>query len=280
MKLLIKETVRIIRSNLSSTFFIIILQSIAAITLFAALIWALNFSSLKIRMQSKFEAKVFLKQDVPSGKIKEFKKILIGSEKIYKINFVSRKDAKKIFVSRFSEIDKNVVNQVEFPASFNIRFKSSVGYDEILNFLKNIEKRAEVESVVFPHKLVYSISRYFSVITFILIGLLIIIFVGIQFVIKHLLNKFALNEKEKLKIKYLIGAKKNTIILPYYFSSILLCFVSTIIGLVLVNLFFNGLNRIITINLLENKILFSNIIILFLSLYVGYVVAPKNLHFK
>ncbi len=280
MKLLIKETFRILKGNFSSSLFVFLLQGIAALFLFAALFWALNFSSLKLRMQNKFEAKIFLNQDISVDKINQIRNFLSASKKVKKVTFISKREAKKIFSSRFADIEKDVLNQIELPPSFNLKFGGNVSYSGIMSFLKRVEKNSAVETVVFPHKVVFLFSKYFSIISFALIGILLILSVGIELIIKHLIERFVVKEREKLKIKYLIGAKKSTVVLPYYFSSILLCFVSTLFALVFVNLLLGAINRFFIINLLENKILFSNIIILFLSLYVGYLVAPKNLHFK
>ncbi len=279
MKLLFKETFRVIKGNLSSSFFIIMINGIATLFLLIVLFFALNFSTIKSRIQSKFEAKVFFSTKVNNSNLSEFRKVIAKSGIIEKEKFISSEEARKIFHFRFKKIGKDIINQVELPASFTLRFKDETDYSRISKFLKDVEKLNYVEAVVFPHKVVFSFAKYFSIISFTLMLILLLLSIGIFIIVKHLLSRFVSNDFDKLNIKYLIGAKKSTIILPYYFASILLCFVSTLLTLFFLDLLLYEIIKVFTINMLENKILFSNIIILFLSLYAGYVVAPKNLHF-
>ncbi len=278
MKLLIKETYRIIKSNLSSSLMILILNGFMVLFAYSILIYGLNFNVIKNKIESKFQAKIFLSDSANSKEIKSFSSEIKRASIVKSVKFISSSEAQKIFATRFSDIDRKIIKQISLPSSFDITFNDNTVYREISNFLSKIGKRELVDSVVFPHKIIYAFARYFTIVTILFIILFILLSIGTILIIKHLSAKILENDLEKIKIKYLIGTKRSTIISPYYFASLLLCFISTLLTLFLLNFIASEILMFFNLKILENKILFSNITILFLSLYVGYIVAPKNLH--
>jgi cell division protein FtsX len=278
MKLLIKETYRIIKSNLSSSLMILILNGFMVLLAYSVLIYGLNFNLIKNKIESKFQAKIFLSDSASPKEIKSLSSEMRKEKIVKSVSFISSSEAQKIFAARFHDIDKKIVKQLSLPPSFDITFNDDSGYSEISSFLKKIGNHKLVDSVVFPHKIIYALARYFTLV--VILSLIIFIFfsIGIIFIIKHLSAKVLENDREKIKIKHLIGAKRSTIVSPYYFASLLLCFISTLLTLFLLNFIASEIFMFFNLKMLENKIVFSNIIILFLSLYVGYIVAPKNLH--
>jgi cell division protein FtsX len=278
MKLLIKETYRIIKSNLSSSLMVLILNGFMVLLAYSILIYGLNFNLIKNKIDSKFQAKIFLSDSASAKEIKSLSSEMRKEKIVKSVSFISSAEAQKIFATRFHNIDNKIVRQLSLPPSFDITFNDDTGYGDISSFLSNIGKQKLVDTVVFPHKIIYALARYFTFLMILFLIIFILVSIGIIFIIKHLFAKVLENDSEKIKIKHLIGAKRSTIVSPYYFASFLLCFISTLFTLFLLNFVVSEIFIFFNLKMLENKIVFSNIIILFLSLYVGYLVAPKNLH--
>lgn len=271
----IKETYRIIRTNLASFLLIAIFTTIALIFLSFATLFFANYGKLEAKISNSLEAKIFLKENISHFEAKTFEQEIKQYPIINKIHFVDKSEAKEIITKKM-KLKKESLSEIEFPYSFTLNFKTTNSQD-LYKFLDEITRKRIVDSVIYPKVVLINVLKNLKIILISFVFITLFIFSGVVLINKRLYISILNNDKDILQIKEYVGTDFFKVIIPYYLSS----YFVVISLLILLNLTFISVNAIIFKNLLkiitlDKFLILINIVLFFFSLMMGLYQIPNK----
>ncbi len=213
----IRETYRLFKRFSDTYFVVFLLQLIAFSLLLSTSFVVLKFPEIRNNIENRFVAKVFFKSGSAQKEINSVVKKLKQNRNL-QIEFIDSKDAAKIFSKRLNINEDILLKEVRFPVSVNIRFTGNYSYSEILSFLKKLEKDKAIESIHYPRKSAFALSKHFTLISIIIFAVILLLLIGLFFIIRKFSDKIHEMLKDEMEIKLLIGVRPFYVHFPFQFS--------------------------------------------------------------
>jgi len=271
---LLKETYRLLKKHSGTYFVIFVLEIVlfsATLLVSAAIV---EFPEIRNSVENRFNAKIFFTENVTPDKINR----LISNVKRRKnieTELIKPSEAARIFAERMNMKTSELIKEIKFPYSLTLRFGHDYSFSEISEFLNELKNnnRDIVQSVKYPKKTAYFISKHFFLISLALLALFIILIWGTVIILKQFFRKIIEMSSEENKIKSLIGVKPSLIKLPFSLAGGLI----TTIAFFSVSGIYAGVIFVTQNNiLLEKRLLFPIIITLILSVFIKYRLTPSK----
>ncbi len=261
---LIRETYRLFKNHFGTYFAIFILETFFFLLVLAIIVFAIEFPTIENSLENRFVAKVFINEDANVAQISAFVEKL-KKDKSINIEVISPEKAAEIFAKKLNIRTSKLLSDINFPYSINIRFNKSYSYGDILRKLNSLKKEKIVESVRFPKKIAYYISKHLLFFSIAVLAFSLFLLWGILVIIKLFYKKISAMINEENKIKELIGVKKFLITFPFSLAGFLVISLSFLLSsFIYLNVIYGITNNFI----LEKKFFFPIIIALILAIII------------
>ncbi len=258
-----RETYRLLKNHFGAFFTVFVLETFFFAILITASFLAIKFPEIRNSFENRFTAKVFLKENASDKEIRNFISELKKDNKI-KVKLITQEEAAELFAKKIDVEVTDLLKEISFPVSVTIKFNSGFSYAGILSYLNKLKKNKLVESVKYPKKTAYYLSKHILIFSILLLGSILLLLWGLFSMIKQFANKIVELTKEENKIKALIGVKHRYIKMPYTLSG----FVITFLALTFVLMAYVAVIQITYGNIFFEKSLFFPIIIILIFSFV------------
>lgn len=197
---------------------------------------------------TKIDVSIYLKDSTTQAQIKNLQAELSQVENVASIQYVSKLDA----LARYREQNKNnqkllqAVNELDnpLPASLEVKAKDQKNLTPIADFVNRSDVKPLVDSTSYEKDRKITIDRIIRVSNFInatgLMASLLFTIISIL-IIFNTIRMAIYSRREELEIMKLIGATKWFIRGPFLCEASLYGFIASIIALVLIYLFLQGI---------------------------------------
>ncbi len=212
--MVLKETYRLLKKHAGTYFVIFVLEVVFFAVLTASTFVAVKFPEIRNSFENRFTAKVFINKDATEKEIRKFFARLKNDEKI-EAKLIDPEQAAEIFAEKLNMKTKNLLSEISFPFSVTIRFKRGFSYSEILSYLKKLQNEKIVESVRYPKKTAYVISKHLLLVSVAFAAFIAVLLWGLFIIIRQFANKIIEMTREESNIKALIGVKPFSIRFPF-----------------------------------------------------------------
>ncbi len=218
---ILRETYRLLKKYASTYFVIFVLEIVVLALVLATAFLTIKFPQIRGSLENKFTAKVFFKENVNDAQVKEFLAELKKKENM-KAELVEPEKAAKILSEKTGISRKSLINEIRLPLSVNIVFTGEISYSKVLVFLQKLKQNKLIDTVIYPKKIAYSISKHLLLFSVSLLLAVILIVWGLFLVIRQFSDKIIQMNNEENKIKALIGVRPFFIKTPFTFAKTLI----------------------------------------------------------
>ena len=248
----------------------------------------LNAKRLSNYVKENIGITVYLNDDAKQIDIIKLQKLLDAKDYVKSTELVTQEEAAEILRKDLGEDFIEFLGSNPLSASINVYFYADYARVDSLNHIQsNLEKYPQVEEVVYQKDLLTLIENNVKK-----ISLILLIFGGLLFLTSYTLinNTIRLSifsQRFIIRTMKLVGASKSFIRQPFLVKSITFGFVSSLIAIAILTVFFymlrNEFAELVDLNQLELLgILFIGIIIfgIFISFIATFFAVNKYLRIK
>lgn len=262
MKLIFKETYFIIKENFDRVFglIVVICFSFFLIGMFSFL--TLKFYRFVRTSKKELSIEIFLKENVDKNDLRRLGNYLRNLPGVDKIKYISKEEAKRIFIKNFEDYMDvfKFLNENPLPSSFVIYPKVNYVNKEDINFLiEEIKIMPWVDEVVVSNEFILRVSGFFD---FILLGFVFFFFMILwvnSFVIFYTIKVSLDNRKRVLEVMDLIGVPEHVKRAPFVLNGTLYGFLGSFLACLLIYL---------VLNFLKLSFNFNDLFLIFIFLVV------------
>jgi len=248
----------------------------------------LNAKRLSNYVKENIGITVYLNDEAKQVDIIKLQKILDAKDYVKSTELITKEEAAEILKKDLGEDFIEFLGSNPLSASINVYFYADYARVDSLNYIqKNLEKYPQVEEVIYQKDLLSLIENNVKK-----ISLILLIFGGLLFLTSYTLinNTIRLSifsQRSIIRTMKLVGASKSFIRQPFLIKSVTFGFVSSLIAIGILTVFFymlrNEFAELVDLNQLELLgILFIGIIIfgIFISFIATYFAVNKYLRIK
>lgn len=265
----LKETFRSLgKAKLATIVSVTTVLLAIAFTLGSAAMVVLS-NKLNERLLGKIEMQVFVSEGMSSTKTVELKEKLENVNSVKSVEYLSKEDAKRRFIEETGEDFEKILELNPLPASFIIRFDSdSLNSAGLTAASGQIENYEGVDDVIYDTDLSFRILNFINKTKF-FVYVLSAILIGLAIYLIYFTNRLIMQNKvEQINTMKLVGAKLGTIVIPMFFSGIIIGVVAAVIAVAAYNVIIMLSEYYIDLSFVK-KNYFINFIILFLGVFFG-----------
>lgn len=188
--------------------------------LFTLMIFHAN--QLKNFLKENVQVSVYFMKDVNEPDILRLKKSLENREGIKRIQYISKKDARKMMANNLGEEAGEILGYNPYPASLDVYFDANYTHpDSISRFQREWEDKTKVKEIFYQQALVQNIDRYVQLAGFIVLGLAVIFLIIAIALINSTIRLNLYAKRFLIKSMQLVGATRWFIRRPFILRSML-----------------------------------------------------------
>lgn len=205
----------------------IMMQTFFVITLFTFLI--VGSARVISHLESLPQISAFFKNEAKQEEIDAFKKQLLDTGKVSRIEFISKKEALKIYNSRFKDdpLLLEFVTEETLPSSFNI-YTHKV--EDLAEVARNLKSSFIVDDVSFSEDVVKNLTTWTNAVRKIGIALIAVLALDSIFLMVIIIGIKVSQKKDEIEIMQLIGATNWYVRWPFLLEGIFYGIIGAIIG--------------------------------------------------
>ncbi|MBR9978925.1 MAG: ABC transporter permease [Bacteroidetes bacterium] len=228
-------------------------MSISLLLLGVFTLITINFSTFVEQIRSRVDIEVFLDGSVSEQQREEIENILGSITGVNEVQFISKKDAAKIFQRDFGESFDDILDENPLPESFRLSIRD--GYnnaDSVQLIASRVEQLRLVESVHYRKQLLELIdrrARAFSYATF-FVG--IILALSATILVANTIRLTIYAKRHIIQTMKLVGATPMFIRLPFLIEGAVHGFIGGIIASLLIDIVFTFFIQPLSEDLLVN----------------------------
>jgi cell division transport system permease protein len=233
----LREAVKLIGRAKSSFFLSLISISISVFLIIASLLSIQLSNEFQQSIKRNVNINIYLKDSITVQETELLQKQLSKKTYINSINYISKDEAARNFVSETGDDFRKLLDYNPLPASFQITLKDKyVERDSLNKIVASLFYYTGVEDVSFQQEFVYGflaqidkIKKYIFVVTAILLFIAIyIVYSTIRLIIR--------SKYEELETMKLVGAKLSTIKMPIVLNA---TFIGLLAGIISLSVFYS-----------------------------------------
>ncbi len=200
----------------------IITISISLILLGLFIIVSINTSRLVDLVREKVEMEAFLEEPAPRVAIYEIQNLLLKTEGVDSITFISKEDASKIFKEDFGEDVLSILEFNPFPPSFKIylnnKYKTAEAAQIIFDKIKSVKG---IDEVIYRKDIIEFLDKRTKSLN--TLGLIMGAIIGISavFLVSNTTRLAIYSKRKLIKTMKLVGATRWFIRMPFLLEGIL-----------------------------------------------------------
>lgn len=208
----------------------IMMQTFFVISLFTFVI--VGSARIIAHLESLPQVSAFFTSEAKQEEIDVFKKQLYDTGKVSRIEFISKKEALKIYNSRFKDdpLLLEFVTEETLPASFNI-YTHKV--EDLAEVARNLKSSTIVDEVSFSEDVVKNLTTWTNAIRKIGIALIAVLALDSIFLMVIIIGIKISQKKDEIEIMQLIGATNWYVRWPFVLEGIFYGIAGAIIGWIL-----------------------------------------------
>ena len=195
-------------------------------------LFVLNYRSITSHFKEQIAMNVYLKDNAKDIEIAQLQKKILLNPATKKINYISKEEAAKLYVSEIGEDFINFLGYNPLLDVIDIFFNASYVNNQTLSSTKiDIESFDFVDEVVYDKPLLELLEDNIRKITFGLLFFTLFFVIIALLLINSSIRLSIFSKRYTIKTMQLVGAKKSFIRKPFILNNMLLGFISSLISL-------------------------------------------------
>ena len=232
------------RRVLNSYFSVVISITFVLFLLGILGLFILNYRSISSHFKEQIAMNVYLKNSAKEIEITQLKKKILLNPATKKVNYISKEEAAKLYVSEIGEDFVNFLGYNPLLDVIDIFFNASFVNNQTLSSTKiDIENLDFVEEVVYDKPLLKLLEENIQKITFGLLFFTLLFIIIALLLINSSIRLSIFSKRFVIKTMQLVGAKKSFIRKPFIINNMLLGLISSIISLGTLSYFIYIINK-------------------------------------
>ena len=220
------------RRVLNSYFSVIISITFVLFLLGILGLFVLNYRSITSHFKEQIAMNVYLKNNAKEIEITQLQKKILLNPATKKLNYISKEEAAKSYVSEIGEDFVNFLGYNPLLDVIDIFFNASYVNNQTLSSTKiDIESFDFVDEVVYDKPLLELLEDNIRKITFGLLFFTLFFVIIALLLINSSIRLSIFSKRYTIKTMQLVGAKKSFIRKPFILKNMLLGFISSLISL-------------------------------------------------
>ena len=220
------------RRVLNSYFSVIISITFVLFLLGILGLFVLNYRSITSHFKEQIAMNVYLKNNAKEIEITQLQKKILLNPATKKLNYISKEEAAKSYVSEIGEDFINFLGYNPLLDVIDIFFNASYVNNQTLSSTKiDIESFDFVDEVVYDKPLLELLEDNIRKITFGLLFFTLFFVIIALLLINSSIRLSIFSKRFTIKTMQLVGAKKSFIRKPFILNNMLLGFISSLISL-------------------------------------------------
>ena len=220
------------RRVLNSYFSVIISITFVLFLLGVFGLFVLNYRSITSHFKEQIAMNVYLKNNAKEIEITQLQKKILLNPATKKLNYISKEEAAKSYVSEIGEDFVNFLGYNPLLDVIDIFFNASYVNSQTLSSTKiDIESFDFVDEVVYDKPLLELLEDNIRKITFGLLFFTLFFVIIALLLINSSIRLSIFSKRFTIKTMQLVGAKKSFIRKPFILNNMLLGFISSLISL-------------------------------------------------
>ena len=220
------------RRVLNSYFSVIISITFVLFLLGILGLFVLNYRSITSHFKEQISMNVYLKNNAKEIEITQLQKKILLNPATKKLNYISKEEAAKSYVSEIGEDFVNFLGYNPLLDVIDIFFNASYVNNQTLSSTKiDIESFDFVDEVVYDKPLLELLEDNIRKITFGLLFFTLFFVIIALLLINSSIRLSIFSKRFTIKTMQLVGAKKSFIRKPFILNNMLLGFISSLISL-------------------------------------------------
>ena len=220
------------RRVLNSYFSVIISITFVLFLLGILGLFVLNYRSITSHFKEQIAMNVYLKNNAKEIEITQLQKKILLNPATKKLNYISKEEAAKSYVSEIGEDFVNFLGYNPLLDVIDIFFNASYVNNQTLSSTKiDIESFDFVDEVVYDKPLLELLEDNIRKITFGLLFFTLFFVIIALLLINSSIRLSIFSKRFTIKTMQLVGAKKSFIRKPFILNNMLLGFISSLISL-------------------------------------------------
>jgi cell division transport system permease protein len=197
----------------------------------------INAGKLGQYFRESVEVRAYLRGNVSDADSTALVQYIAERPYVREYTFVDKEVAKKKYLDEGNDDWNGVLDQNPLPNSINFRLrKEYVQSDTLVNIEKEIEAHPLISDVQYPRELVSNLNANINRISFILLGLAIVLCVVVIVLIDNTIRLAMFSNRFLIKTMQMVGATRGFIAKPLNIRAIINGAISAVIAIVLVYL--------------------------------------------
>ena len=195
-------------------------------------LFVLNYRSITSHFKEQIAMNVYLKNNAKEIEITQLQKKILLNPATKKLNYISKEEAAKSYVSEIGEDFVNFLGYNPLLDVIDIFFNASYVNNQTLSSTKiDIESFDFVDEVVYDKPLLELLEDNIRKITFGLLFFTLFFVIIALLLINSSIRLSIFSKRFTIKTMQLVGAKKSFIRKPFILNNMLLGFISSLISL-------------------------------------------------
>jgi cell division transport system permease protein len=197
----------------------------------------INAGKLGQYFRESVEVRAYLRGNVSAADSTALVQYIAERPYVREYTFVDKEVAKKKYLDEGNDDWSGVLDQNPLPNSINFRLrKEYVQSDTLVNIEREIEAHPLISDVQYPRELVTNLNANINRISFILLGLAILLCVVVIVLIDNTIRLAMFSNRFLIKTMQMVGATRGFIAKPLNIRAIINGAISAVIAIVLVYL--------------------------------------------
>lgn len=205
--------------------------------------------------------KIMFRDSVPEADIRLMQKKLDTDPRVKETKFITPSEAAGIMTEDTGEDFVSWLGYNPLPFSLDVKVQSEFANNEFLEgFTHDIQSNPIVRNVHYQKDLLQQINSNTSKITFILLGLAILVFIISYALIHNTIRLSVYARRFLIRSMLLVGATRRFIKRPFLLRSIIMGFIASLLAVIMLELIILGLyTQIPDLKALQNNVLTASL---------------------
>lgn len=274
-KYYIKESFRSVLRAKSFFILSMISMTISLLLIFISMITLSSSEAFQRKIKSEFSVNLFISDGLSSDQIEQLKSQLKQKYYIKSIKFIDKEEAADLFIKETGEDFKKILDYNPLPSSIVLKFYDNyVETDFIKKIIPSLTRLEGIDEVVYKQEYLSRLIEYLNSLKKYLLAasvILLLVALYINYSTVKMVIHARYDEHETMK---LVGAKISAIKIPVILNSCYIGLASSIITLIIFNLYISYLDRYINIlKYLDKADILNSLLILVIGPFLGLIVS-------
>ena len=225
----VSEALSSIRRSLWIFVIAVVTIMLSLLTFGVFLFISINLNALSDNILSKFEMRVFVKQDIKVDQIQHLATLLEGHSSIQEIYFVDKQQAWKSFIKQYPQLAlSEFIEENPLPHSFKLVLYAGQDMVEVSSHLKSLSPY--IDDIVYGGELMNQVNKFSFFIRIIGVFLVCVLTIATLMIIVNTIRFTVMLRENEINIMSLVGATQGFIRAPFLIEGAIIGLVGALIA--------------------------------------------------